>query len=180
MARAIYELKSKYSVDGVLAPEIEETVFPFLDRFYTSRIGIRTLIGGCLLVPKRVFRAGLDVLGVAAAQHLELRNPRQGYVGIIDLCSSPSQIASAAMCVRESFAWHAWSLSVCVCVRSADARFMCERTFGDAPKVVKPRCAARVGSAATVMASLRVPGGYRGKLGFHAAVRATTLAAHHV
>ena len=41
----------------------------------TSRIGIRTLI----------------------AQHLELRHPRDGYVGIIDTRCSPSKIAQAAV-----------------------------------------------------------------------------------
>lgn len=65
MARAIYELKSKYSTGGVLPPEIEETVFPFLDRFYTSRIGIRTLIGACPSGCFVVWAVGLHQLMVA-------------------------------------------------------------------------------------------------------------------
>ena len=39
------------------------------------------------------------VVSGCAAQHIELRRQREGYVGIIDTCTSPAQIARAAASV---------------------------------------------------------------------------------
>lgn len=143
MARAIFETKRKYGVD--FPSDVEETLYPFLDRFYTSRIGIRTLIGMCgaARVRVRVLLACARVLGcraLPAAQHLELRHLKQGFVGIIDIHTNPAAIAETAVCVPPpplaSLAVPLDCQSLCVCVcRSADARYMCERTFGEAPKV---------------------------------------------
>ena len=45
MARAIHDLKRTFSDADTFPRHVEDAVFPFLDRFYTSRIGIRTLVG---------------------------------------------------------------------------------------------------------------------------------------
>ena len=49
MAKAMFEFKQRFRVDGVstgdIPLDVAEKIFPFLDRFYSSRIGIRTLIG---------------------------------------------------------------------------------------------------------------------------------------
>lgn len=47
MAAGVVELQRElgYADGGGLPPYLEESITPFLDAFFTSRIGIRTLIG---------------------------------------------------------------------------------------------------------------------------------------
>lgn len=96
MARAVHELKQKMisenGEDFAFSDLVE--IHSFLDKFYTSRVGIRILIG----------------------QYLELHRQPQlpGYVGLINLNTSPAEIFSQAV---------------------EDAKFLCERTHGDAPEV---------------------------------------------
>jgi pyruvate dehydrogenase kinase 2/3/4 len=77
MARGIAEFKRAQGVETThpLRPEIEAQVQRFLDVFYTSRIGIRTLI----------------------EQHLALHEPVEGYVGIINSATSPVRVCKSAI-----------------------------------------------------------------------------------
>src|SRR5690606_17213414 len=68
-ALGVQDLKQKTGETDI-GPEISE----FLDRFYTSRIGIRMLIG----------------------QHIALHDSEQGWVGIISARTSPVDVAEAA------------------------------------------------------------------------------------
>ena len=71
------------------------SIHEFLDTFGMSRIGIRILIG----------------------QYIELRHAQQqeGYVGLIDLNTSPAEVFSQAV---------------------EDAKYLCERAHGDSPEVI--------------------------------------------
>lgn len=94
IAKGIYQFRRKLGVPlGEPLPEaIEHTTKQFLDIFFTSRVGIRTLIG----------------------QHLAMHQPRPYYVGIINTQTRPAlTIANAA----------------------ADAAQLCERRYGDSPKI---------------------------------------------
>ena len=97
MARGVYELRQKLHQEHGDKFEFGDLtqIHDFLDKFYMSRIGIRILIG----------------------QYLELRREEQpdGYVGLINLKTSPAEIFEQAM---------------------EDAKYLCERTHGDAPEVV--------------------------------------------
>lgn len=87
MARGIAEFKHSKGVGTTmpLPEELETAVQRFLDGFYSSRIGIRTLI----------------------EQHIALHNPQEGHVGIINTHSNPVEICRGAvadaqiMCERE-------------------------------------------------------------------------------
>ena len=97
MARGVHELKQALHAkhgDNFEFGDLE-SIHSFLDKFYMSRIGIRILIG----------------------QYIELRREPQleGYVGLINLDTSPAEIFQQAM---------------------EDAKYMCERAHGDAPDVV--------------------------------------------
>ncbi len=87
MALGVLELKARSGADRI-GPEISE----FLDRFYMSRIGIRMLIG----------------------QHIALRNPNPGWVGIINSKTSPVDVIRRA---------------------AADAEALCRMNYGEAPRV---------------------------------------------
>ncbi len=87
MALGVLELKGGAAEDRI-GPEIGE----FLDRFYMSRIGIRMLIG----------------------QHIALRNPTEGWAGIIDSKTSPTRVIRTA---------------------AADAEALCRMNYGEAPRV---------------------------------------------
>lgn len=54
MAKALFEFKERFKISGH-GHEVPDKIFPYLDRFYSSRIGIRTLIGeqggGVTLLP---------------------------------------------------------------------------------------------------------------------------------
>lgn len=97
MARGVHELKHSLVAQHGADFEFGDltSIHSFLDKFYMSRIGIRILIG----------------------QYIELRREPQleGYVGLINLETSPADIFQQAM---------------------EDARYMCERAHGDAPDVV--------------------------------------------
>mmetsp|Transcript_26370 Transcript_26370/g.43820 ORF Transcript_26370/g.43820 Transcript_26370/m.43820 type:complete len:440 (+) Transcript_26370:74-1393(+) len=100
MARGVYELKQQLQLQH--GPSFDfgsvNEVHGYLDKFYMSRIGIRILIG----------------------QYLELRRQSresqvQGYVGLINLHTSPATIAEQAI---------------------ADAKYLCKRTHGHSPEVL--------------------------------------------
>jgi len=97
MARGVYELKKEMIQthgDHFQFGDLTQ-IHGFLDKFYMSRIGIRILIG----------------------QYLELRREEQleGYVGLINLHTSPADVFSQAI---------------------EDAKYLCERAHGDAPDVL--------------------------------------------
>ncbi len=46
MAKALFELKEKFRINDTNG-DIPDTLYAYLDRFYSSRIGVRTLIGAC-------------------------------------------------------------------------------------------------------------------------------------
>ncbi|KAL1512086.1 hypothetical protein AB1Y20_005358 [Prymnesium parvum] len=97
MARGVHELRMKMireHGEGFQFGDVMQ-IHSFLDKFYMSRIGIRILIG----------------------QYLELHREPQlpGYVGLINLRTSPAEIFAQAV---------------------EDATYLCERTHGDAPSVV--------------------------------------------
>ena len=100
MARGVYELRQKLYQEHEGKFEFGDLtqIHEFLDKFYMSRIGIRILIG----------------------QYLEIRQETQpdGYVGLINLHTSPAEIFQQAM---------------------EDAKYLCERTHGDSPEVTAPR-----------------------------------------
>lgn len=87
MARGIHELKKTSGVD-----HIGDEVRLFLDKFYMSRIGIRMLIG----------------------QHISLRQPQKGWVGIINPQTSPYEIGQAV---------------------ARQASILCSQNLGIAPKI---------------------------------------------
>ena len=93
MARGVHELKQSLVTQHGDEFEFGDltSIHSFLDKFYMSRIGIRILIG----------------------QYIELRREPQleGYVGLINLATSPAEIFQQAM---------------------EDAKYMCERAHGDA------------------------------------------------
>ena len=97
MARGVYELRQTLYKKHGEAFEFGDvtSIHGFLDKFYMSRIGIRILIG----------------------QYVELRHDDQqdGYVGLINLSTSPAEIFSQAV---------------------DDAKYLCERAHGDSPEVI--------------------------------------------
>jgi len=87
MARGIAEFKHSRGLGTTdpLPVDLEDTVQRFLDGFYSSRIGIRTLI----------------------EQHMALHEPMEGHVGVINERTNPVKICRGAvmdaqlMCERE-------------------------------------------------------------------------------
>ena len=78
MSSSLLELHQRYAdpKTGLVPTVVEDTVSPFLDSFYSSRIGIRTLI----------------------QQHLAMRRPDvDGWSGVIQTCMSPVDVAKQAM-----------------------------------------------------------------------------------
>lgn len=67
--------KREGATEQELPELLEQTLRPYLDRFYSSRIGIRTLI----------------------EQHCALHHPKPGWVGVIKTECSPHKIALEAM-----------------------------------------------------------------------------------
>lgn len=107
--------KAMAGPDGQVPIVVEDTISPFLDSFYSSRIGIRTLI----------------------QQHLAMRQkPEEGWAGVIKTDMSPEDVALKAMYVMQHMSPHAPSpVLTFVCWCSNDATQMCERALGDAPEV---------------------------------------------
>lgn len=72
--------KAMAGPDGQVPIVVEDTISPFLDSFYSSRIGIRTLI----------------------QQHLAMRQkPEEGWAGVIKTDMSPEDVALKAMYVMQ-------------------------------------------------------------------------------
>jgi len=97
MARGVFELRMSLMKEHGANFEFGDvaSIHAFLDKFYMSRIGIRILIG----------------------QYIELRAEEQldGYVGLINLATSPAEIFAQAV---------------------DDAKYLCERAHGDSPEVL--------------------------------------------
>lgn len=81
MARSVFSLRQRLQEKGAVENELEP-LKPYLDSFYTSRIGIRILL----------------------EQHLSLeeqmKNPIPGYTGIINRYTNPHDVTQLAMWAR--------------------------------------------------------------------------------
>jgi len=102
MARGVYELRQSLVAEKGAGFEFGDvaSIHTFLDKFYMSRIGIRILIGQYV----ELRRGMLD-----PAEQLD------GYVGLINLNTSPAEVFAEAV---------------------DDAKYLCERAHGDSPEVI--------------------------------------------
>ena len=93
IARSVFQVKETIERNGMTDKELDP-IRPALDSFYTSRIGIRILLG---------FHVCIVWL---LEQHLSLeeqmRDPIPGYSGIINRNTNPYDVAQLAMSVLLS------------------------------------------------------------------------------
>lgn len=88
MARSVFSIRESMREKGMTENDLQP-IKPVLDSFYTSRIGIRILLG--------MFISSIWMVEQHLSLEEQMKDPIPGYTGIINRHTNPYEVTQLAM-----------------------------------------------------------------------------------